>query len=252
MMEFGELERRMLQDLVLLHKSQNLCIYSWLSKLFDDKVTFKWVPDSHQWNYRIEINSNELGKNEILPKIKYFYFLYKRLEKTNLIDLDLSISITINFKAFDTHEFSLCVSTEPILYNFLSMWGYKPILVSHYIIDLVANDFKSPEQRQFEKQLEVTIANHNVAMDKAQKQINIAWGAFVVSLIALIITSTLGILQKCSDTTINQSQLNQIKQTIEQKTLPEVIKTEITNDTLTTKVVEMPKVKLNKQNGTLE
>ena len=109
MTEFGDLDEKMLRDMVLLHKSQNLCIYSWLNKLFDDKVSFKWVPDSNQWNYRIEINSNELGKKEILPKIKYFYFLYKRLEKTNLIDLDLSTASTVdfNFKVFDALKFSL-------------------------------------------------------------------------------------------------------------------------------------------------
>jgi hypothetical protein len=160
--------------------------------------------------------------------------------------LDLCGIIDFNFKIFEDHEFSLVKNTESILYDFLSMWGYKPILVSNYIIDLVEHDFKSPEQRRFERQLEITDTYHKVAMGKAQKQVNIAWGAFVVSLTALIISSTLGILEKCSETKINQSQLNQIKQTIEQKTLPEVIKTRITNDTLTTKVVEMPKDKSNK------
>jgi hypothetical protein len=107
--------------------------------------------------------------------------------------------------------------------------------ISYTLKELVENDFKTPEQRR-----------HKKAMKKARKQINIAWGAFVVSLIALIVSLCFGILQKYSDTTINHLQLDQIKQTINQKTLPEVFKTKITNDTLTTKVVEMPKVKPNR------
>jgi len=224
--------------MVLLHKSQNLCIYSWLNKLFDDKVSFKWVPDSNQWNYRIEINSNELGKKEILPKIKYFYFLYKRLEKTNLIDLDLSTASTVdfNFKVFDALKFSLSENTESILYNFLSMWGHKPILVSNYIIDLVDNNFKTPEQRRFEKQLDDANEKHIETMNEAHKQGRIAWAAFFVACITLLIPF-------CTDTKINKGQFNQIKQTIEQTKPSDVIKTEITNDAPTTKIVEMSKAK---------
>jgi hypothetical protein len=107
--------------------------------------------------------------------------------------------------------------------------------VSGTLRELVENDFETPEQ-----------IRHELAMGKAQKQVTNSQLAFGVSLLTLIISSALGIWQKCSDTTINKSQIEQIKQTIEQKTLPEVIKTEIINDTLTTKVVEMPKVKSNK------
>src|ERR1035437_4085452 len=90
MMEFGELEIRMLQYLVQLHKSKNLCIYSWLCKLFDNKISFNGVIDGNSSECRIEIKYNGLVESEILSGIKYLYFLYKRLEKTNLIDLHLS------------------------------------------------------------------------------------------------------------------------------------------------------------------
>ena len=243
MTEFGDLEKQMLRDMVLLHKSQNLCIYSWLSKLFDDKVSFKWVPDSHQWNYRFEINSNELGKNEILPKIKYFHFLYKRLEKTNLIDLDLCSTIEFNFKVFESHVFSLSVGTELILYEFLNIRGNKQILVSNYIIDLVDNNFKTPEQRRFELQLNDANIKHLDAMGKAQIQVKYSRLAFGASLITLLISSGLGIWTKYSETKIDQSQLSQIKHSIEQTTPPDVIKTEITNDTLTARIIEIPKAK---------
>jgi cell division protein FtsL len=243
MTEFGGLEKQMLRDMVILHKSQNLCIYSWLGKLFDDKVSFKWVPD--QWNYRIEVYSNELGENEILPKIKYFYFLYKRLEKINLIDLDSSKSSTIdvNFKIFNTHEFSLTANSEEILYEFLSKCGCQPILVSNYLIDLVENDFKTPEQIRFEKQLVDANEKHSQVMGEAKKQVKYSRRAFYFSIVAFLASLVFGIIQMCSDTTIDSDQFNQIKQTIKQTTPPDVIKTKITNDTLTTRIVEKPKAK---------
>ena len=107
--------------------------------------------------------------------------------------------------------------------------------VSGSLRELVENDFKTSEQ-----------IRHEQAMVKARKQINIAWGAFGISLITLLLSFCFGICEKRRETTINQSQLNQIKQSIEQKTLPEVFKAKIINDTLTTKVVEMPKVKSNR------
>lgn len=143
MTEFGGLEQEMLKVLVQLFEAKNLCIYSWLSKFFDDKVSFKWTPDSISSNYRIEIKHIELEESEILSKLKYFYFLYKRLEKTNLIDLDLSGNVDFKIEiSSDCKTYNLESYPETILYNFLSELGNKPILVSNYLIGLVENDFK--------------------------------------------------------------------------------------------------------------
>jgi len=102
--------------------------------------------------------------------------------------------------------------------------------ISGSLRELVEDDFKTPEQ-----------IRHEQAMGKARKQVKYSRWTFWGSIVALIISSVLGIWTKCSDTTINRIQLDQIKQTIEKKTLPEVFKAKIINDTLTTKVVEMPK-----------
>ena len=102
-------------------------------------------------------------------------------------------------------------------------------MVSNYLIGLVENDFKTPEQRRHNQVLFWTRA------------------AFVAAFLGSIITSADIIHRWCSpkDNSLKH-ELLEIKQSIEQKTLPKVFKTEITNDTLTTKVVEMPKVKSNR------
>lgn len=223
MTEFSDLDEKMLRDMVLLHKSQNLCIYSWLSKLFNDRISFKYLAGNLSSQYKIIIKYDSVSEKELLSKIKYFHFLFDRLENKHLIKLDFFGSANFEFDVIDANEYTLSAYPESILYNFLSMWGYKPILVSNYLIDLVDNKFRTEEQRQFEKQL-----------NKAEKQIKIAWAAFGISLLTLIYTLN-------NETKIDQSQFNQIKQTIEQTAIPDVIKTQIVNDTLTTRIIEVPK-----------
>lgn len=247
MTEFGGLEQEMLKVMVQLFESKNLSVYNWLSKLFDNKISFKGVHSGNPAECRIEIRQNGFEESEIFSKINDLYFLIFRLESAFLIKVNEYEEINHDeINKMETYNINSQDLKRTKMYGFLSYYRNHPIQVSNYLIELVENDFKSPEQRRFEKQIEVTNANHNVAMDKARKQINIAWGAFGVSLITLIISFVFGIWEKCSETKIDQSQLNQIKQSIEQKTLPDVIKTKITNDTLTTKVVEMPKDKPNR------
>jgi hypothetical protein len=115
--------------------------------------------------------------------------------------------------------------------------------VSTALRDLVDNDFKTPEQIRFEKQLVDANEKHSQVMGEAKKQVKYSRWAFVVSILAFMGSLVFGIIQMCSDTTIDSDQFNQIKQTIKQATPPDVIKTKITNDTLTTRIVEKPKAK---------
>lgn len=240
MTEFGGLEQEMLKVMVQLFESKNLSVYNWLSKLFDNKISFKGVHSGNPAECRIEIRQNGFEESEIFSKINDLYFLIFRLESAFLIKVNEYEEINHDeINKMETYNINSQDLKRTKMYGFLSYYRNHPIQVSNYLIELVENDFKSPEQRRFEKQIEVTNTNHILSMDKARKQINIAWGAFCISLLTLIYTLN-------SDTKINKSQLDQIKQSIEQKTLPEVFKTRITNDTLTTKVVEIPKVKPNR------
>lgn len=230
MTEFSKLEQEMLRKMVQLHKSQNLCINSWLSKLFNDKISLKHIPGKLPFEYQIDIEYFGVEQDELLSKIKYFQFLVERLENAYLIKRDLLGNAEFKFDELEAKEvYSLIAySNNGLLYNFFSMFGNSPILVSQYIIELLENNFQTSEQIRFEKQLR-----------KAKVQIWLAWAAFVVACITLL-------FQFCTETKIDNDQINQIKQTIEQKTLPEVIKTEVINDTLITRIVDVPKAQPTK------
>lgn len=231
MTEFSELEQEMLRKMVQLHKSQNLCINSWLSKLFNDKISLKHIPGKLLFEYQIDIEYFGVEQDELLSKIKYFQFLVERLENAYLIKRELLGNAEFKFDELEAKEvYSLIAySNNGLLYNFFSVFGNSPILVSQYIIELVENNFQTSEQIRFEKQLR-----------KAKVQIWLAWAAFIVACITLL-------FQFCTETRIDNDQINQIKQTIEQKTLPEVIKTEVINDTLITRIVDVPKAQTTKQ-----
>jgi hypothetical protein len=242
MTEFGGLEREMLKIMVQLFEDKNLSVYNWLSKLFDDKISFEGVLSGISYECRIEIRHNGFEKSDILSKINELYFLFVRLGNDLLIGVNEFENVThVEINEGKTYTISSEVYEEKKMYRFLIDYGTHPILVSNYLIELVKNDFRTPEQIRFEKQLDDANEKHSQVIGKAQIQVKYSRLAFVVSLVTLVISSVLGIWTKCSETKIDQSQLSQIKQSIEQTTLPDVIKTEITNDTLTTRIVEKPK-----------
>jgi hypothetical protein len=76
---------------------------------------------------------------------------------------------------------------------------FSTIVITQKLTDLVKNDFKSSEQCRFEQELVIIQtqhkealsaeeAHHIITIKKASCQIKIAWGAFAVAVIALIIT----------------------------------------------------------------
>lgn len=235
MTEFSELEKEMLRYMVQLHESQNLCINSWLSKLFNDNISLNHIPGDKPFQYRIDIKYLGVSENVLLSKIKYFQFLVERLEITHLIKLDILGNNEFKFDELDSkEEYTLrAFSNNGILYNFFSMKGNSPILISHYIVELVENKFKTQEQLRFDQQLRDADKKHAETMRNSQKQVLYSQLAFGASILALIVSLTVGIIQICGGTKIDKCQFNQIQQTIEQKTLPDVIKTEMTKDTLT-------------------
>lgn len=238
MTEFSELEQEMLRNMVQLHKSQNLCINSWISSLFNDRILLKFETlDNNPSVHKMIIKYDGIKEAELLKKIKYFHFLFERLESGGIIKVDHLGKVDFTFMVIDLgQEYSIADFPYRNLFNFFSWFGNNPILVSHFIVELIENEFRTPEQKRFEVQLK-----------KAEIQIRIAWAAFSVSFVALIASSVLGMFQMYSETKLDKDQLNQIKQTIQQNTVPDVIKTEITNDTLTTRVVEKPQTRSKKQ-----
>jgi len=225
MTEFGGLEREMLKIMVQLYEDKNLSVYNWLSKLFDDKISFKGVHSGISYECRIEIRHNGFEKSEILSKINELYFLFVRLENALLIGVNEFENVThVEINEGKTYTISSEVYEEKKMYRFLIDYGTHPILVSNYLIELAKNDFRTPEQLRHKTVLFWTRA------------------AFVAALLGSIITSA-DIIHKWYSPKDNSlhNELLEIKQSIEQTTPPDVIKTKITNDTLTTRIVEKPK-----------
>jgi hypothetical protein len=105
--------------------------------------------------------------------------------------------------------------------------------VTQTLKELVNNDFKTIEQRNFEKQLEDADKKHSEQMAKAEKSLCYSQRSFVIALIALIASVGFNIYSCCSD--IKRSDLNN---TLKEQKLPNVISVKIINDTLKTIVVD--------------
>jgi hypothetical protein len=95
----------------------------------------------------------------------------------------------------------------------------KLIHPSYTLIDLVLKDFKTPEQLEFETQL-----------NEAKKQTCYSRRALVVALVALILSLVSTIFTTCTDTKIDNKQFNQIIQSIEKQSQQKKIKSETVND----------------------
>lgn len=110
------------------------------------------------------------------------------------------------------------------------------VSVSTELIELVNNDFKNIEQRNFEIELYQSKKQHTQAMKSANKQVRIAWMAFGIAFFTLIGTlcfNIWGSVKIKSDITEKQ-----LKQIIIQQKMPDVIKTKITDDTLKVKIIK--------------
>lgn len=82
----------------------------------------------------------------------------------------------------------------------------KLIHPSYTLIDLVLKDLKTPEQREFEIQL-----------DEAKKQTSYSQKALLVALVALALSLVSTIFTTCTNTKIDNKQFNQIIQSIEKQ-----------------------------------
>jgi cell division protein FtsL len=262
MRKFSEFEENIIKKMVAATEIRELS----LAKLIDENspaIALEW--NLEKPSFTVFYRSFNGTENELFFQIQEIISLLKYLEDERYIYLSHRPGFVKDNRLYNTKKYGRDDNGE---YHFLMGNGAKGKIkdwrrfeffndfgssvqqfangffyASNALRDLVENDFKTPEQRRFEKQLKDTNTKHEEAMGKARDQVKYSRWAFYGSIAAFLSSLLFGIIQMCSDTTINKSQIEQIKQSIEQKTLPEVFKTEITNDTLTTKVVEMPKVK---------
>ena len=113
------------------------------------------------------------------------------------------------------------------------------LLNSHYsvtnsLIDF-AKDFKTPEQRRFEEELQTA----KETLNETKKTLKVTQKAFVVTLITLIATIGIGIWQKYSQQEISSEQINSIITAIhEQKSISIEHFPNIIPDTLNVKLTD--------------
>ncbi len=255
MREFTDFEKQIIHKLVSSIEIKELS----LIKLIDentDAIALEWNLDEP--NFTIVYHPSNLTEDELFNQITEIVFLLKNLEDNNFIYIhqnykfveDNCLYNRVKYNKERLREYSLkgsipnskgCMTTKA--YEIKSDFGryvqrYASSLyyVSNALRELVKNNFKTPEQFRYEVQLK-----------KANSQIRIAWAAFITSIIAVIASLVLGIIQICSGTKIDKCQFNKLNQTIEQSNTSEIIKTEITNDTTTTRIVIKPKLNPEKR-----
>jgi len=249
MRKFTKPEENIIKKMVAANEIKEL----FLAKLIDENIpsiALEWSIDPASFTifYRSSVGTSV----KIFNQIQEIIILLKTLEDEKFIYLHENKEMTKDnrlynhriygrkengeyyFKMDNPEDEERIVNWEifkiPTYFgNYVQHYANGIFYVSNALRDLVDNDFKTPEQRR-----------HNQVLFWTQ-------AAFDAAFLGSIITATDTIYRWCSpkDNSL-QNELLEIKQTIEQKTLPKGFKTEITNDTLTTKVVEMPKVKLNK------
>lgn len=261
MREFSEFEKNIIKKMVAAKEIRELS----LAKLIDENISsiaLEWSIDPARFTvfYRSSVGT----ESEIYFQIQEIIFLLKNLEDQKFIYLHHRQDSKQDNRLYNHTKYGRNETTGEYYFlmdneakGMITDW-VKPEFdtdfgsyVQHYVSgfcfvsnalrDLEKNNFKSPEQLRFEHQLDDANKKHAEAMGKAQDQVKYSQRAFYCSIAAFFFALLFGIIQMCSETTLDKNQLNQIKQTIEQTTIPDVIKTQIVNDTLTTKVVEMPK-----------
>ena len=246
MREFSEFEKDIIKKMVAAKEIRELS----LAKLIDENISsiaLEWSIDLASFTifYRSSVGTSV----KIFNQIQEIIFLLKTLEDEKFIYLHENKEITRDNRLYNHRKYGRKENGEyyfkmdnpedeerivnweifkiPTAFgSYVQHYANGIFYVSNALRDLVDHDFKTPEQRRHNQILFWTRA------------------AFVAAFLGSIITSADIIHRWCSpENNSLHNELLEIKQTIDQNTLPDVIKTQITNDTLTTKVVEMPKVK---------
>ena len=268
MREFSEFEKKIIKEMVSAKEIKELS----LASLIDENspaIAIEWSIEPA--NFTIVYRSSVGMHNEIYFKVQEIIFLLQNLEDEKLINMHhhrdlIQDNRLYNHKLYGRKEsgdyyFKIGDSdtgegeiSDLEKHNFNTYFGR---IVQHFVSgiyfvsnalrNLEKNDFKSPEQLRFERQLKDASDKHLESMVKAQSQITYSRLAFYFSITAFISSLVFGIIQMNCGTKIEKDQFIQIKQSIEQSRLSDVIKAEITNDTLITKIVEMPKAYLKQK-----
>lgn len=165
--------------------------------------------------------------------------LLQKLEKENLIILSNRDKLE-RYPNFDKDEennvsyisINNCKIEEYIKENY-----YSQIIPTTTLIDIAENEFRTVEQRRFEKQL--IVANETLAETK--KTLAKTNQSFIVALVTVLVSIVFGFYQSCSQQEIDSEQINTIISAIkEQKSISIDKFPDIIPDTLNVRVTDAP------------
>ena len=165
--------------------------------------------------------------------------LLQKLEKENLIILS-NRDKPERYPNFDKDEennvsyisINNCKIEEYIKENY-----YSQIIPTTTLIDIAENEFRTVEQRRFEKQL--IVANETLAETK--KTLAKTNQSFIVALVTVLVSIVFGFYQSCSQQEIDSEQINTIISAIkEQKSISIDKFPDIIPDTLNVRVTDAP------------
>lgn len=253
MNKFSEFEKDIIRKIVATTEFKD----AFLATLIDENtnaIALEW--NLEKPNFKIIVRTLAENSNvdpiKIFETLKELIILLERLEDDRFIYLFENINMTKDNCLFNRNKYikvddsyrinegttelngklyqasglikTTTVSIPCDFGKYVQHFGNGIFHVSGSLRELVENNFETPEQLRHKTVLFWTRA------------------AFVAALLGSIITSA-DIIHKWYSAKDNSlhNELLEIKQSIEQTIPPDVIKTEITKDTLTTRIVEMPK-----------
>lgn len=252
MREFTEKEKAIITSLIKQYHPENITkIADVLMELYPIKCIQKYVPDqstlqlSEEYQPAISLQYKRNPQKDFSIDFYEAIFLICLLKDQHYLILDYipifdqgiigSFSNEMELITPETKEFSTIM-------NFFDVFPHKiwPLLNSTFIVTNAlidyAKDFKTVEQRNFEKQLNDANKKHNEQMNEARKSLRTSKRSFWIATITLFLSTIFDISSCCSDT-----KRNDIHNTVIEQGIPRAISTNIANDTLKTIVIDKTK-----------
>lgn len=178
-------------------------------------------PDSAKDEYKVLYDKEKVKYNPTITGVSYDKDAFELMEKSPTSKKEYFIP---NFLKIS--NISIAKYLENYVYN-------KIIYPLPLLEDYVKNDFKTVEQRNFEKQLNDANKKHNEQMNEARKSLCTSRWSFLIATITLFLSTIFDISSCCSDT-----KRNDIHNTVIEQNIPRAISTNIANDTFKRIVID--------------
>lgn len=237
MREYNEFEKEVITQLVSCQTSV-YNIVGHAKKIF--RNTVKVVISGDKTEVRQLIEEGDKWKEDktyltSFMKLQYFIMLLHELERDGLVLSSPTLGEKFSpLNANLSADYSEPYAIDAFYQSELKRYFSSNILVNYQLVELVKNDFKTPEQIRFDTQLGDANKKHKEAMKIAKNSVYISWAAlFITTMVSVAIPLS-------CDTNIHEDSIDAIDKIIQENktTIPQTINTNIVNDTLKVDVVK--------------